>query len=240
MLARKDALEPFSCLNRTLFQETLKTILPTSFLPDLDNIMRNQNRYAIIKYVADRLASFFLIAALIPLFVAVIVLLLVNQGLPLFFTQERLGLHNKPFSILKFRTMSPTLPGSIDFDKVNSRITPIGHFLRATSLDELPQLFNILLGHMSFVGPRPLMPEATASLTPSCRLQRHSVRPGLTGLAQTMAYSDLSRRFEIDIKYVANLSLIADTKILINTILLIITGKKTSINSAAYQSRNDS
>src|SRR5690606_6399448 len=130
------------------------------------------------------------------------------------------------FTLTKFRTMTPPPPGGGDIPSDDARLTPLGHFLRRTSLDELPELFNILMGDMSLVGPRPLLPEYLPYYS-SVQLRRHEVRPGLTGWAQVNGRNALSweERFALDVWYVDNLSLGLDAKILFKTIWIALRGQ---------------
>ena len=106
----------------------------------------------------------------------------VTQGRPILFRQERPGLHGKPFEIIKFRTMRPPRPGEVWYMTDEQRITRLGRFLRSASIDELPELWNVLRGEMSLVGPRPLLMEYLETYTPEER-RRHDMRPGITGWA---------------------------------------------------------
>jgi len=154
---------------------------------------------------------------LLPIFMAVFfVLLFVNKG-KVFFVQTRPGYRGKPFRILKFRTLSD----SSGTDE--ERATPIGKFLRKTYLDELPQIFNILKGEMSWVGPRPLLMEYLPNYTPQ-EQQRHQVKPGITGLAQirTSKDSSLKEKLTWDLLYVQNISFALDAKILKETLSFLL------------------
>jgi lipopolysaccharide/colanic/teichoic acid biosynthesis glycosyltransferase len=133
------------------------------------------------------------------------------------FTQRRPGKDEKIFEIQKFRTMLPEMSGGVSISE-SKRITRLGRILRVTSLDELPQLWNILIGDMSFVGPRPLLEEYLSLYTQEEKL-RHSVRPGLTGLAQINGRNFLGarERLALDVEYARNVSLALDLKVLIRT-----------------------
>jgi lipopolysaccharide/colanic/teichoic acid biosynthesis glycosyltransferase len=161
-----------------------------------------------------------LIASLAFLFLIFPVLALVWQvrrklGSPVFFTQVRPGLHGKPFKMIKFRTMTVERgpDGQLLPDEV--RLTPFGRWLRATSLDELPELWNVLKGDMSLVGPRPLLMEYLPLYSPE-QARRHQVRPGITGWAQVNGRNAISweDKFRLDVWYVDNRSLWLDMKIL--------------------------
>ncbi len=141
------------------------------------------------------------------------------MGRPVFFRQMRPGLHGRPFPLLKFRTMRPG-PGS-DAE----RLTPFGRRLRRTSLDELPELFNVLRGEMSLVGPRPLLTEYLPRYTPE-QARRHEVRPGITGWAQIHGRNALSweEKFRLDVWYVDHRSLRLDLRILLATLRQVARG----------------
>lgn len=154
----------------------------------------------------------------IPL--AVLALLVrICLGSPVFFRQTRPGLHGKPFRMLKFRTMTDARDKQGNLLPDAERLTPFGRWLRATSLDELPELWNVLQGDMSLVGPRPLLMEYLPLYTPK-QFCRHEVRPGITGWAQVNGRNALSwkEKFELDVWYVDNCSLWLDLKILFLTV----------------------
>jgi lipopolysaccharide/colanic/teichoic acid biosynthesis glycosyltransferase len=150
---------------------------------------------------------------LAPVMLAVAVLVGLRLGRPIIFRQLRPGRRGELFTIYKFRTMLDTPDGSDEM-----RLTPLGRFLRAASLDELPELWNVLTGDMSLVGPRPLLPQYLARYTQEQR-RRHDVRPGITGLAQVRGRNALTweRKFELDVCYVDSVSLLTDVKILLLT-----------------------
>lgn len=144
-------------------------------------------------------------------------------GSPIFFRQERLGYEERPFHVVKFRTMRDARDSAGNPLPDQERITPFGTFLRKTSLDELPQLWNVLRGDMSLIGPRPLFVRYLPHYTERER-RRHSVRPGITGLAQvtgrnTMPWDD---RLELDVQYVERQSLRLDASILLHTLLKVV------------------
>jgi lipopolysaccharide/colanic/teichoic acid biosynthesis glycosyltransferase len=142
-----------------------------------------------------------------------------NLGAPILFRQLRPGLHGKPFTILKFRTMTDARDGQGNLLPDAERLTPLSRFLRSTSLDELPELWNVLRGDMSLVGPRPLLMQYLDRYTPE-QTRRHEVRPGITGWAQVNGRNALSweQKFSLDVWYVDNLSLWLDLKIIALTI----------------------
>lgn len=162
------------------------------------------------------LIAFFL---LLPIFVIVLVRLnIVNQGKPFFF-QLRPGKNGQLFKIIKFKTMNDRRDSNGNLLPDEQRITKIGKFVRKTSLDELPQLINVLKGDMSLIGPRPLLPEYLP-LYDKMQIRRHEVKPGITGWAQVNGRNAISwqQKFEYDIWYVKNLSFYLDIKILFLTV----------------------
>ncbi len=146
-----------------------------------------------------------------------------GMGLPVLYTQVRPGLHGKPFRIYKFRTMNTVVDVSGNLMSDAARLTPLGRFLRSSSLDELPELWNVLKGDMSLVGPRPLLMEYLELYTPG-QARRHEVRPGITGWAQVNGRNALSweDRFALDVWYVDNRSLALDLKILWRTVVAVL------------------
>jgi lipopolysaccharide/colanic/teichoic acid biosynthesis glycosyltransferase len=148
-------------------------------------------------------------------------LLLANKGLPLFF-QDRPGKNNKIFRLVKFKTMNERKDTNGKLLPDKDRLTPIGRFIRSTSMDELPQLINVLKGDMSLVGPRPLLVKYLPLYNPQ-QARRHEVRPGITGWTQVNGRNSLSwnQKFELDIYYVDNLSFTLDIKILCLTIVKV-------------------
>lgn len=153
-----------------------------------------------------------------PLLIVISILLYASQGGPVFFRQIRPGRHGVPFTLVKFRTMNDTRDASGELLPDRHRITRVGAWVRRTSVDELPELWNVLVGEMSLVGPRPLLCEYLDRYT-SEQQRRHEVRPGITGLAQTSGRQMLpfSRRLELDVEYVDNLSIRLDARILLAT-----------------------
>lgn len=181
----------------------------------------------IIKPAADLLASFFLLIFLLPLFCLVCLVLLLRFGRDgVFFIQSRPGFNGRPFWMYKFKTMQPTIG-----QPENLEITKIGKLLRKTSLDELPQLINVLKGEMSLVGPRPLLMEYLP-LYSERENRRHSVKPGITGLAQVMGRNRTTwqRRFAADYWYACNQSLALDLYIIFKTFHQVFKTKETNFN----------
>ena len=152
---------------------------------------------------------------LLPLLAIVAVLVRYKLGTPVFFRQQRPGLHGKPFTIYKFRTMTDARDAQGMLLPDSERLTPFGRFLRCTSLDELPELFNVLKGDMSVVGPRPLLMQYLGRYTPE-QMRRHDVKPGITGWAQINGRNALTweEKFSLDVWYVNNATLWLDLKIL--------------------------
>jgi sugar transferase EpsL len=183
----------------------------------------------IIKRLFDFIVTLAAILLLGPIIIVIALLIKIGMGDPVFFRQERPGLHGKLFSICKFRTMSNECgeDGSLLAD--SKRITKLGAFMRKWSFDEMPQLFNILKGEMSLVGPRPLLVEYLSLYTPY-QARRHEVKPGITGWAQVNGRNALSwdARFRLDVWYVDNQSFMLDMKILLMTIWKIL--KREGIN----------
>ncbi len=166
------------------------------------------------KRVLDVSGALFLLLVLSPLFVLLVLLGLLNQGLPILFRQTRPGRDGTLFTLVKFRSMRT------DDGEDGARVTPYGRVIRRLALDELPELWNILKGDMSFVGPRPLLPEYLPRYTPT-QARRHEVRPGLSGWAQVHGRNavDWNTKFELDVWYVDHASFWLDLKILAMTIL---------------------
>jgi undecaprenyl phosphate N,N'-diacetylbacillosamine 1-phosphate transferase len=185
-----------------------------------------------IKRLMDFILSLIAIVLLSPVLLMVSILVRVKLGSPVLFKQGRPGLNEKIFMMYKFRTMTDKKDKNGNLLPDSERLTKFGKFLRSTSLDELPELFNILKGDMSFIGPRPLLLRYLPFYRNEERL-RSKVRPGITGLAQVNGRNALTwdERFKIDVEYVNNLSFILDVKILINTILVVFQRKDILVGS---------
>ena len=155
---------------------------------------------------------------LAPLFALVALLVRIKHGSPVLFRQQRPGLYGRPFRILKFRTMTDARDAQGNLLPDEDRLTPLGQFLRSTSLDELPELINVLKGEMSLVGPRPLLMQYMDRYTPE-QMRRHEVPPGITGWAQINGRAAITfeKRFVMDVWYVDNHSLWLDLKIMAMT-----------------------
>lgn len=158
-----------------------------------------------------------------PVLLVVALLVFLKMGSPVFFKQTRPGHNGKPFKMIKFRTMSDAVDehGNTLFD--SERLTDLGRFLRSTSLDEVPELWNVLKGDMSLVGPRPLLPEYLPLYSPE-QARRHEIRPGITGWAQVNGRNTISwdEKFELDVWYIDNRNFWLDIKIIKLTILKIL------------------
>lgn len=175
-----------------------------------------------MKRLLDILLSLTILIVLSPLLLVLSILVRSKLGSPIFFKQERPGLHEKIFTMYKFRTMTDKRDAEGNLLPDKDRLTKFGKLLRATSLDELPEFFNILKGDMSFIGPRPLLVSYLPYYTETEAL-RHTVRPGLTGLAQVSGrnFLDWDRRLAKDVEYVKGLSFQMDLKVLFLTVKVV-------------------
>jgi lipopolysaccharide/colanic/teichoic acid biosynthesis glycosyltransferase len=215
-------------IKEKIFLEFRKTASTESLYNILSEQIRRRKNYLFLKRVLE--LSIILIAA--PIIIAVLVLLtllvkIIDKG-PAFYIQNRIGRFDSVFKVYKFRTMRPNVDGRKLTLKDDDRITPIGAFLRRYKLDELPQIFNVLKGEMSFVGPRPV-PQVFFDLykenIPNYSL-RHLVLPGITGLAQveqgyTSTLEQESEKLEYDIQYINNFNFRMDLKLLARTLGVI-------------------
>lgn len=181
------------------------------------------------KRTIDFLLSFIAIVVLSPVIVTLMVLVWLKIGRPVFFRQRRPGRYSKPFQILKFRTMSDQVDANGVLLPDAERLSNFGAFLRSTSLDELPALWNVLVGNMSLVGPRPLLMQYLPRYTTE-QLRRHEVRPGITGWAQVNGRNSINweEKFALDVWYVDNQSLVLDIKIIALTIAAVLRRKGIS------------
>ena len=175
-----------------------------------------------IKRILDLILSLMALILLMPLMLIIGILVAINLGNPIIFKQKRPGKDEKIFTLYKFRTMTDEKDEKGKLLPDSQRLTKFVKFLRSTSLDELPELINILKGDMSIVGPRPLLVEYL-KLYNEEQKHRHDVRPGLTGLAQTSGRNAITweEKFEKDIEYVHNISFIGDVKIIIKTAIKV-------------------
>ncbi len=184
---------------------------------------------AVLKRLFDFLLATALCVLFLPIFAATFFAVRMRLGSPAFFTQERPGLHGKLFKIYKFRTMTNERNESGELLPDEARLKGVGKTIRRLSLDELPQLLNVLKGEMSSVGPRPLLPESLP-LYNARQATRHSVLPGITGLAQVMGRNAISwdEKLEWDAKYAENISFWLDIKILALTALKVVKSEGVS------------
>jgi lipopolysaccharide/colanic/teichoic acid biosynthesis glycosyltransferase len=184
--------------------------------------MGSQSR-VVIKRLFDLALGSLALVLLLPLFLLLGVLVWFFLGCPVLFRQRRPGLQGKPFTIYKFRTMTTERDPDGSLLPDAERLTPLGHYLRSTSLDELPELFNVLRGEMSLVGPRPLLMCYLDRYTPE-QMRRHEVKPGITGWAQVNGRNALTweQKFALDVWYVDNWSLGGDLKIIVLTVWKIL------------------
>ena len=183
------------------------------------------------KSIFDKTLALFLIILFSPIYIVVSLLIFFKMGSPILFRQKRPGYKEKIFGIYKFRTMTNEKDVDGNLLPDDKRLVGIGKFIRSTSLDELPQLFNVLKGEMSFVGPRPLL-EEYLPLYNEKQKRRHDVKPGITGWAQVNGRNAISweQKFDYDVWYVDNQSFLLDIKILWLTFLKVV--KRSDISSS--------
>ena len=186
-----------------------------------------------MKRVFDIIAAGLCLVILCWLFALIALLILLTFGRPIIFSQQRPGLHGNPFVMRKFRTMKTILNEEGALLPDEDRMTSFGCWLRRTSMDELPSLWNVLCGEMSLVGPRPLLMEYLALYSPE-QVRRHDVRPGITGWAQVNGRNAISweEKFRLDVWYVDNKNIWLDIKILFLTIVSVF--KSTGINQEGH------
>ena len=185
-----------------------------------------------IKRLLDILISLTFIVLFSWLYLILVILVRIKLGSPVLFCQERPGYNEKIFKLYKFRTMTDKRDEKGNLLPDSERLTKFGSMLRSTSLDELPEMFNILKGDMSLIGPRPLLIEYLPYYTEEERL-RHSVRPGLTGLAQVSGRNYLAwdKRLAKDVEYVNHISFIMDLRIIIKTIMVVFKKEDVSVDT---------
>ena len=187
-----------------------------------------------IKPIFDFTAALVVFLVLSPVFIVVVILLAIaNSGKP-FFVQRRPGKHGKIFKVIKFKTMNDRKDKNGQLLPDSERLTGIGKFIRKTSLDEIPQLLNVIRGDMSIIGPRPLL-EEYLPLYDATQSHRHDVRPGITGWAQVNGRNTISwaQKFEYDVWYVNNLSFALDFKILLLTVRNVLRSEGISSETSA-------
>ena len=199
-----------------------------------------------MKRLLDIIIASIALILLSPIFLIVAYKVRKNLGSPIFFYQERPGKDGKIFKMIKFRSMKNALDAQGNLLPDEQRITPFGQKLRATTLDEMPQLFNVLKGDMSIVGPRPQMPEFLEYYTTD-QMRRHEVKPGMTGLAQVSGRNNLSleEKFNLDVQYVENHNILLDFKIMLKTVKVMlnkegINAPDQKVGAARFSSQNES
>lgn len=192
-----------------------------------------KNVAMMIKRVMDICGAVVGLGLFAPLFALIALLVKLDSPGPVFFRQVRPGLHGKPFVIYKFRTMREAYDESGKPLPDEQRLTRLGKWLRSTSLDELPELYNVLKGEMSLVGPRPLLMEYLDRYTPE-QARRHEVKPGITGWAQVNGRNAITweKKFKLDVWYVDNWSLWLDLKIILLTIWKVL--KREGISASGH------
>lgn len=206
-----------------------------SELPHFKTVTPVTTKYTPYKRIADLLGATALLISLAPVMAAVTVLVPLSSRGPVIFKQKRLTEGNRAFTMYKFRTMqcgAEDASGAVWAEAKDPRVTRFGRFLRRTRLDELPQLFNVLRGEMSLIGPRPERPEFAGRLEQELPnfSDRHAVKAGITGLAQVSTgyaacVDSYRRKLELDLQYVREISFLTDLKIAAKTVLVILTGQ---------------
>ncbi len=196
--------------------------------------MRNRTFQQTVKRAIDVAASAVVLLSCLPLLGCVALLIRWRMGRPVLFRQQRPGLRERPFVLYKFRTMNDARGEDGELLSDGERLTRLGRFLRHTSLDELPQLWNVLRGDMSLIGPRPLLMEYLDLYTPE-QDRRHDVKPGITGWAQIRGRNAISweEKFALDCWYVAHWSLWLDLRILLATVWKVVRCRGISAESSA-------
>lgn len=191
-----------------------------------------------LKRLTDILLALIALVLFFPIIVALVLLVRIKLGSPVFFTQVRAGQNCRPFRMIKFRSMTNAVGADGKLLPDEMRLTRFGRFLRSSSLDELPELINVLKGDMSLVGPRPLLMDYVPLYSPE-QLRRHEAKPGVTGWAQVNGRNSLSweDRLRMDVWYVDNASMLLDLKILYLTVKTVISRKGISQDGQATMSR---
>ncbi len=190
-------------------------------------------KYILIKQFVDLTITISLLLILLPFLLVITLLVRFRLGAPIFFRQQRPGLHGKPFTMVKFRTMTDGRDAHGNLLPDAQRLTSFGRFLRSTSLDELPELWNVLKGEMSLVGPRPLLIQYLERYTTE-QMRRHEVKPGITGWAQINGRNAITweEKFVLDVWYVDNFSFALDLTIILLTAIKIL--KMEGISQAGH------
>ena len=176
------------------------------------------------KRIIDFIIVFSVLLLIWPIFLVIIIWLhFANKGSGVFFCQDRPGKNGKPFKLIKFKTMTDELDENGKLLPDSERLTDVGRFVRSTSIDELPQLLNVLKGDMSLIGPRPLLPQYLPLYNKE-QSRRHDVKPGITGWAQVNGRNNISwtKKFELDVWYVDNCTFITDLKIIFLTMKKVV------------------
>jgi len=186
-----------------------------------------------VKRLFDIVVSAIALLVFLPLILVLIILVRIKLGAPVFFTQTRPGKDGKPFQMVKFRSMTTAKDAEGNLLPDDQRLPKFGKLLRSTSLDELPELWNVLKGDMSLVGPRPLLMQYLDRYTPEQR-RRHDVRPGITGWAQVNGRNNVpwEERFKMDVWYVDNHNLLLDIKILWMTVMKVV--KRSDVSQEGH------
>lgn len=188
-----------------------------------------------LKRILDFLIVFCVLVTIWPILLLIIIWLhFANKGAGVFFTQERPGKNGKIFKVIKFKTMTDECDANGDLLPDEQRLTKVGKFIRSTSVDELPQLINVLRGDMALIGPRPLLPQYLPLYNKE-QARRHEVRPGITGWAQVNGRNAISwtKKFELDVWYVDHCSFILDLRIIVLTIKKVFVREGISSETSA-------
>jgi lipopolysaccharide/colanic/teichoic acid biosynthesis glycosyltransferase len=203
---------------------------------DVGHVNSPGKSYRLLKRIVDGLGAVFLIFTLSPVTVLVAIIVALDVGFPVIFWQQRPGLYGRPFKLYKFRTMGAAHDKHSRRIPDDQRLSAVGQFLRRTRLDELPQLYNVLVGDMSLIGPRPLLPHDQSSDYTT----RLSVRPGITGWAQVNGGRIISPsdKWILDAWYVENASFVLDFKIVLLTVQMVLFGDRLD-TKAVYRARSD-
>ena len=188
-----------------------------------------------MKRFFDFVVSFLMLVIILPVLIILSLFILLKIGWPVFFVQRRPGLKNRSFNMIKFRTLTNAIDKAGNLLPEAQRLTKFGSFLRSASLDELPELINVLKGDMSFVGPRPLR-MYYLPLYNDIQMQRHNVKPGITGWAQVNGRNAISweKKFELDVWYVENQSFLLDIKILWMTLIKVFKRENTTATDGGF------